>query len=135
MKSKPGTSSTPSAFSCSTTLPRLLRWISGRVVASNDRKAASVYSRNAFPAASRPAANRTRRLKKHCLVEIPHQTSKLLHKTPLFYLSQPHMSRRTQRPFSCHLRITCGTERDLDLLRYMSNQLMLLPLQCKRHSM
>ncbi len=55
MKSKPSTSSMPTAFSCSTTLVRLVRWISGTVAAGNDAKAASVYRRYALPGPSRPA--------------------------------------------------------------------------------
>ena len=55
MKSKPSTSLMPSCFSCSTNEAKLTRCISGAAALGSARKAASVYSRYAFPGASRPA--------------------------------------------------------------------------------
>mmetsp|Transcript_35449 Transcript_35449/g.89727 ORF Transcript_35449/g.89727 Transcript_35449/m.89727 type:complete len:343 (+) Transcript_35449:349-1377(+) len=54
-KSKPSTSLTPSALSCSTTDARLVRRISGGVAGGSSPKDASVYRRYALPGASRPA--------------------------------------------------------------------------------
>lgn len=45
----------PAPPTCSTTLPRLERWISGAVVGASAPNASSVNRRNALPGASRPA--------------------------------------------------------------------------------
>ena len=56
MKSKWMRSLMPMAFSCSTTLARLVRWISGTDMGSiSDLYACSVYSRKHLPGPVRPA--------------------------------------------------------------------------------